>query len=180
MSRVTDNHAPSLRLALRDSAAAALDRPLTPASAIAGPNAGDDAELIRLCDRMVEIQSRTFEIYCWAGTPWDPDNHPVIGLELAALSAAWLEVMPRLMGLAPVTLPDAQALARAVLAPAGAAFQLVGRNLRWGTRFPLRGAGCEGRRNAAMKLETVAMAVVVAITGGFVWVLTYGLFLVAG
>ena len=118
MPKATDNPTPSRRRALCDGAAAALDRPITPAIAEAGPKAGDDAELIRLCDRMVEIQARTFELYSGPCAPKDPDNDPVIGPELAALSADWLEVMLCLVGLAPVTLPGARALARAALANA--------------------------------------------------------------
>ena len=118
MPKATDNPTPSCRLAVRYGAAAALGGLITPVIAEADHGAGDDAELIRLCDRMVAIQARTFELYCGPGAPKDPDNDPVTGPELAALSAEWLEVMPQIVGLAPATLPGARALARAALANA--------------------------------------------------------------
>lgn len=69
----------------------------------------DDAEIIRLCDQMVKIQSKWHKLH--SGGDADPDKNRV-----AAINRAWHSTMAALLTKSPSTTAGIRAIARAVVA----------------------------------------------------------------
>jgi hypothetical protein len=82
---------------------------------VTGTDAGLDAELIALCDRVVANQSESRDLHRGFGSPGDPDDDPVTGPKLDALKDERDAIMPRLAATIPTTLLGARAVARAAL-----------------------------------------------------------------
>ena len=86
-----------------------------PLHGVTGTDAGLDAELIALCDRVVANQSESRDLHRGFGSPGDPDDDPVTGPKLDALKDEREAIMPRLAATIPTTLLGARAVARAAL-----------------------------------------------------------------
>jgi len=121
--------APSRRGALGFGLAATLAGLTTPAIAAAdfakppplpwrnGPRPSDDkdAELIALCDHLVENEYRIWALYSGPGSLGNPEADPVVGPQLEACDRAWLGSRNQVMRMVPTTLEGARAMARLAL-----------------------------------------------------------------
>jgi hypothetical protein len=76
----------------------------------------EDAELIRMCDRMVAIQAEERRLCRGPDVPSFPGDDPVIGPQLDALDVEYQGILGRLAPMVPATLAGVRALARVALA----------------------------------------------------------------
>ena len=79
------------------------------------PSDDKDAELIALCDQLVESEYRYWALYSGPGSPDNPDADPIVRPQLAACDQEWFGSKDQVMRMVPTTLEGARAMARLAL-----------------------------------------------------------------